>query len=148
MTTTTLPDIESLSFKIEQEMRVKAPIDVTFAALLEQLGPGFEKHDGEPAFQTRSVARRPLVPRPGRQQRPLLGHCAGHQAAHAARVLRPADDVARCRQQRAVQAREENGETIIKFHHAGFGNVPDDMKKGMVTGWNYIIDHARQRAEK
>ena len=43
MTTTTLPDIESLSFKIELETRVMAPIDVTFAALLEQLGPGFEK---------------------------------------------------------------------------------------------------------
>ena len=38
MTTTTLPDIESLSFKIELETRVKAPIDVTFAALLRPDG--------------------------------------------------------------------------------------------------------------
>jgi hypothetical protein len=44
--------------------------------------------------------------------------------------------------------REENGETIIKFRHAGLGIVPEEMKKGMVTGWTYIVDHARQRAEK
>jgi len=42
---------------------------------------------------------------------------------------------------------EQDGETIIKFHHLGFGNVPDEQKKGMVGGWNYIADRARQRAE-
>ena len=46
MTTTTIPDLESLSFKIEQEIRVRASLEVTFAALLDQLGSGFEKDDG------------------------------------------------------------------------------------------------------
>ena len=46
MTTMTVPDLESLSFKIEQEIRVRASLEVTFAALLDQLGSGFEKDDG------------------------------------------------------------------------------------------------------
>ena len=45
MTTMTVPDLESLSFKIEQEIRVRASLEVTFAALLDQLASGFEKDD-------------------------------------------------------------------------------------------------------
>ena len=148
MTTTTLPDIESLSFKIELETRVKAPIDVTFAALLEQLGPGFEKSEGE------SMAFK-LEAWPGGRWFRDLGDGNGHCWGHVQAIKRPtllefsgplmmSHAVANNVQYRL---REENGETIIKFHHAAFGNIPDDMKKGMVTGWNYIIDHARQRAE-
>ncbi len=48
MATMTLPDLESLTFKIEQEIRVRASLEVTFNALLEQLGPAFEKDDGVP----------------------------------------------------------------------------------------------------
>ena len=43
---------------------------------------------------------------------------------------------------------EENGETLIKFHHTGFGNVPEDFKKGMKGGWAKINETVRQRAEK
>ena len=46
--TKTPADIESLTLKITQEIRVKAPIDVTFAALLEKMGPANEKPDGTP----------------------------------------------------------------------------------------------------
>ncbi len=38
MTTLTAPDIDTLTLRIEQEIHVKAPIDVTFAALLEDWG--------------------------------------------------------------------------------------------------------------
>jgi hypothetical protein len=142
MTTTALPDIESLSFKIELETRVKAPIDVTYAALLEQLGPGFEKSDGE------SMAFK-LEAWPGGRWFRDLGDGNGHCWATVQAIKRPtllefsgplmmSHAVANNVQYRL---REENGET------AGFGIIPEDMKKGMVTGWNYIIDHARQRAE-
>ena len=48
MTTLTAPDLDALSLKIEQEIHVKAPIDVTFAALLEELGPSSNRPDGTP----------------------------------------------------------------------------------------------------
>src|ERR1700744_6515995 len=39
--------LENLTLTIDQEIRVQAPLDVTFAALLEQLGPGNETMDGK-----------------------------------------------------------------------------------------------------
>jgi hypothetical protein len=38
--------LENLTLTINQEIHVQAPLDVTFAALLEQLGPGNETPDG------------------------------------------------------------------------------------------------------
>jgi uncharacterized protein YndB with AHSA1/START domain len=148
MTTMTLPDIESLSFKIEQEMRVKAPIDVTFAALLEQLGPGFERMAGEPMPFT-------LEAWPGGRWFRDLGDGNGHCWATVQAIKRPTllefsgPLMMSYAVSNNVQYRlsEQDGETIIKFHHLGFGNVPDEQKKGMVGGWNYIADRARQRAE-
>ena len=37
--TATDQTLENLTLTINQEIHVKAPLDVTFAALLEQLGP-------------------------------------------------------------------------------------------------------------
>jgi hypothetical protein len=49
-----------------------------------------------------------------------------------------------------VQCRlsEQDGETLIKFCHAGFGLIQEDHKKGVVTGWAHILGQARQRAER
>src|SRR5438067_13710051 len=46
--TLTLPGIESLSLTVNEEIRVRAPLDATFQALLEQLGPRSEMTDGTP----------------------------------------------------------------------------------------------------
>jgi hypothetical protein len=42
---------------------------------------------------------------------------------------------------------EESGGTLIKFRHSGFGLIQDDHKTGVVTGWSYIHEKVRQRAE-
>src|SRR2546429_6339200 len=44
--TLTLPGIESLSLSVNEEIRVRASLDRTFKALLEQLGPHNETPDG------------------------------------------------------------------------------------------------------
>jgi hypothetical protein len=41
-------DVESLSPQVEQQIHVNAPLEVTFAALLDQLGPLNETADGKP----------------------------------------------------------------------------------------------------
>lgn len=148
MTTMTAPDIESLSLKIEQEIRVKAPIGVAFAALLEQLGPGFERNDGSPMpFK--------LEAWPGGRWFRDLGDNNGHCWATVQAIKQPtllefsgplmmSFPVANNVQYRLS---EQDGETLIKFCHAGFGLISDEHKKGMVSGWTYIHDQARQRAE-
>ena len=45
--TATDQTLENLTLTINQEIHVQAPLDVTFAALLEQLGPGNETPDGK-----------------------------------------------------------------------------------------------------
>src|ERR1039457_2199121 len=149
MTTMTLPELDALTPKIEQEIRVKAPIDVTFAALLEQLGPAFKKLDGTPMpFK--------LEAWPGGRWFRDLGDGNGHCWATVQAIKRPtllefsgplmmSFAVATNVQYRLS---EQDGETLIKFCHAGFGPVPEEHKKGMVSGWAYIGDQARQRAEK
>jgi hypothetical protein len=46
--TLTAPTIEDLTLNLSQEIQVRAPLEVTFAALLEQIGPQNETHDGKP----------------------------------------------------------------------------------------------------
>ena len=40
--------IENLTLNVTQEIHVRAPLDVTFAALVDQLGPYNEMPDGTP----------------------------------------------------------------------------------------------------
>lgn len=149
MTTMTLPDIESLSLKVNQEIRVKAPIDVTFAALLEQLGPGSEHPDGTPM-------RMKLEAWPGGRWFRDLGDDNGHCWATVQAIKRPtllelcgpmfmSYPVANNVQYRLS---EESGETVIKFCHAGFGLIQEEHRKGVVTGWSHVHQKVRERAER
>jgi hypothetical protein len=146
--TSTLPDIESLSLLINQEIRVRASIDVTFAALLEQLGPGSEMPDGRPMPLK-------IEPWPGGRWFRDLGDNNGHFWAHVQAIKRPtllefcgplmmSHPVANNVQYRLS---EEDGETIIRFRHSGFGLVQEDHKKGVSGGWAYIHEQVRKRAE-
>ncbi len=149
MTTMTLPGVESLTFKIEQEIRVNASLEVTFNALLEQLGPSFETHDGK-SLQMKLEAW------PGGRWFRDLGDGNGHCWATVQAIKRPtllefsgplmmSFPVANNVQYRLA---EQNGETLIKFCHAGFGDIPEDRKNGMRGGWSMIHESVRQRAEK
>jgi hypothetical protein len=149
MTALAALDVENLSLLIEQEIRVRASIDVTFAALLEQLGPLSEKPDGTPMHMT-------LEPWPGGRWFRDLGDGNGHLWAHVQAIKRPAllefcgplfmsHPVANNVQYRLS---EEGGDTVIKFRHSGFGLVQDEHKKGVVTGWSYMHEQVRKRAEE
>jgi hypothetical protein len=148
MMTLTLPEIESLTLSVNQEIRVRASLEVTFAALLEQLGPGNERPDGTPMPLK-------LEPWPGGRWFRDLGDGSGHFWAHVQAIKRPtliefsgplfmSHPVANNVQYRLS---DEGGETLIKFCHSGFGLVQDEHKRGVVTGWNYILEQARKRAE-
>jgi hypothetical protein len=148
MTTMTIPDLETLTLKIEQEIRVKAPIDVTFAALLEELGPSSNRPDGTPMNMK-------IEPWPGGRWFRDLGDGNGHYWATVQAIKRPtllefsgplfmSYPVANNVQYRLS---EQNGETLIKFCHAGFGLIQEDHRKGVVTGWSHMHENARKRAE-
>jgi uncharacterized protein YndB with AHSA1/START domain len=146
--TTTISEIESLSLAIELETRVNAPIGVTFDALLEQLGPGSERPDGTPMNMK-------IEAWPGGRWFRDLGDNNGHFWANVQAIKRPTllefcgPLMMSYPVSNNVQYRlsEEGGVTTIKFRHGGFGLIPEEYKKNVVTGWTYMLEQARKRAE-
>ena len=149
MTTLTATELENLTLRIEQEIRVKASLEVTFAALLEQLGPGNEKPDGTPMPFT-------LEAWPGGRWFRDLGDGNGHFWANIQAIKRPtllefngplfmSHPVTNNVQYRLSH---ENGETLIKFVHSGFGLVDPEHRKGVNGGWSYMNEQVRKRAEE
>lgn len=140
--------IEEMTLNIEQEIHVKASLETTFAALLEQIGPGNERPDGSPMPMQ-------LEPWPGGRWFRDLGDGNGHLWAHVQAIKRPAliefagplfmsYPVANNVQYRLS---EEAGGTLIRFRHSGFGFIDDEHRKGVVSGWSYMLEKARDRAE-
>ena len=74
--------IEHLSLDITEEIRVRASLDTTFAALLEEMGPGNQGHQGAPMPMT-------LEPWPGGRWFRDLGDGNGHLWGHVQAIKRP-----------------------------------------------------------
>ena len=152
MTATTMTQtsrsVEDLILEIRKEIFVKAPISTTFEALIEQVGPGNERPDGEPMPMT-------LEAWPGGRWFRDLGDKNGHFWGHVQAIKRPTlleisgPLFASYPFASNVQYRlsESNGGTLITFHHVGLGLVEDAHRKGVQTGWSYILEGVRKRAE-
>lgn len=141
--------IEDLTLLVEQEIHVRASLEDTFEALLEQLGPHNEGGVDRPMPMV-------LEAWPGGRWYRDLGKDNGHLWAHVQAIKRPtliefsgplfmSHPVANNVQYRLS---EEPGGTLIKFRHSGFGLVQEDHRKGVTGGWGYINDKIRQRAER
>jgi hypothetical protein len=140
--------IEEMTLNITQEIRVRAPLATTFAALLEQLGPGNEHPDGTPMHMK-------LEAWPGGRWFRDLGDGDGHFWGNVQAIKRNtlleisgplfmSYPVANNIQYRLS---EEGGETVIRFCHSGFGLIEEAHRKGVSTGWAYMHEQARKRAE-
>jgi hypothetical protein len=42
---------------------------------------------------------------------------------------------------------EVDGGTMIRFHHAALGLIPDGYREGLVQGWTNMFAAIRKRAE-
>jgi hypothetical protein len=140
--------MEDLTLSITQEIHVRASLETTFAALLEQIGPSNEKPDGD-AFPMK------LEPWPGGRWYRDLGEQNGHLWGHVQAIKRPtlleiygplfmSYPVASNVQYRLS---EVEGGTLITFRHTALGLILDEHRSGVGKGWSYIHDHIRKRAE-
>ena len=147
--TTTLSEIESLSLTVNQEIRGNASLEVTFEALLEQLGPGNEMSNGTPMPMK-------LEAWPGGRWFRDLGDGNGHYWGTVQAIKHPtllefsgplfmSQPVANNVQYRLS---EENGVTVIKFRHLGFGLIQEEHRKGVTGGWGHMNELVRKRAER
>ncbi len=146
--TSTEQSLENLTFTLNQEIHVKAPLDVTFAALLEQLGPGNETPDGA------SLNMR-IEPWPGGRWYRDLGDDNGHLWGHVQAIKRPTlleftgPIFASFPLVNNVQYRlkEVDGGTLIVFRHTAMGLLTDDHRANMPKGWGSMHDRVRKHAE-
>jgi hypothetical protein len=140
--------IENLTLNVTQEVHVRASLETTFAALLEQLGPQNDTPDGKPMPLK-------LEAWPGGRWYRDLGDNNGHFWAYVQAIKRPtliefagplfmSYPVASNVQYRLS---EEQGGTLIQFHHTALGLITDDHRQGVVKGWTHILAGIRTRAE-
>jgi uncharacterized protein YndB with AHSA1/START domain len=139
---------EDMTLNVTQEVRVQAPIETTFEALLEELGPSNETPDG-------THIPMKLEAWPGGRWFRDLGDGNGHFWATVQAIKRPtliefagplfmSYPVSNNVQYRLS---EENGETVIRFCHAGFGLIQEAHRKGVTSGWASLLEKIRKRAE-
>jgi uncharacterized protein YndB with AHSA1/START domain len=143
----TQPGIESLSVVITQEIHVEASLENTFAAILEQIGPYNETPQGPMPMKIEAW--------PGGRWYRDLGDNNGHFWGTVQAIKRPTlleisgPLFMSYATTNNLQYRlsEENGGTLIRFHHKAFGIIPEDHRKGMTEGWTHINTRIRDRAE-
>jgi|SRR5882724_5179059 len=140
--------IEDLTLSITQEIHVKASLEKTFAALLEQLGPGNDTPDG------RQMPLK-LEAWPGGRWYRDLGDGNGHLWGHVQAIKKPTliefcgplfmSYPVSCNVQYRLS--EADGGTLIKFHHLALGLISDEHRSGVVMGWTHILEGVRKRLE-
>lgn len=144
----TLPGIESLTLTVTQEIHVRASIEQTFEALLEQLGPENESERGKMPMK--------LEAWPGGRWFRDLGAGDGHFWGQVQAIKRPSllEITGPLFMSYAVVSNlqyrltEENGETVIKFHHKAFGLIQEEHRRGVTAGWTHINERVKARAER
>lgn len=140
--------LENLTLNITQEIHVRASLEATFEALVEQLGERNAHPDGTPMPMK-------LEAWPGGRWYRDLGEGNGHFWGHVQAIKRPAllelcgplfmsYPVASNVQYRLS---EVDGGTLLKFHHTALGLIIDEHRKGVTTGWASIHERVRKAAE-
>jgi uncharacterized protein YndB with AHSA1/START domain len=148
MNATAAPRTDDLTLNLNQEIHVRAPLETTFAALLEQIGPENDTPEGKPMPMK-------IEPWPGGRWFRDLGGDNGHFWGNVQAIKRPtlleitgplflSYPVISNVQYRLA---EVDGGTLITFRHSALGFIPDDIKSGMTRGWTHIHDRVRQKAE-
>ena len=144
----TAPTLDNLTLDLQEEIHVRASLDATFEALLEQMGPGNTGVAGVPMPMV-------LEARPGGRWYRDLGDDNGHFWGHVQAIKRPtllevtgplfmSMPVVSNIQYRL---KEVDGGTLISFRHSALGLVPDDFKQGLTKGWAPLHERIRKQAE-
>ena len=148
-TAVTVPEVEDLTLSITEEIHVKATLQATFEALLEQLGPGMTGAEEKPMPMK-------IEAWPGGRWYRDLGDGNGHLWAHVQAIRRPTllEFYGPLMMSYAVASNvqyrlsEDQGGTLVTFHHYAVGAIPAEYRKAMEGGWHTIHERAKQRAER
>ena len=139
--------VNELTMTIHQEVRVRAPLDVTFAAVLDELGP--EHHVGED-----HPLPMKLEARPGGRWYRDLGEDNGHLWGHVQAIKRPnlieisgplfMSFAAISNVQYRLSPTDDG--TLITFKVTTLGMLTEEARK-MEGGWKISNERIRLAAE-
>lgn len=144
----TAQKIEDFTLTITLETHVHAPIDTTFAAVLDQVGPLNETPEGQ-------SLKMKLEDWPGGRWYRDLGDGNGHFWGTVQAIKRPTL-LELCGPLFAsyplvsnLQYRlsEEKAGTLIKFRHTAFGFMEEQHRLGVGKGWTHMLERVREQAE-
>jgi uncharacterized protein YndB with AHSA1/START domain len=139
---------DNLTLTITHEILVRSSLTATFAALVEQLGPANETHDGKPLPMK-------IEPWPGGRWFRDLGDDNGHFWGQVQAIKRPTllEITGPLMMSSAVVSNVQyrlsavDGGTLIAFRHTALGLLPDGYRDGFTKGWIHTLDQTRRRAE-
>ena len=146
LTNTTEEAIHTIN--ICKEVEIAAAIEVTFGAVLEELGPGGVMPDGKP-FPMK------IEPWPGGRWYRDLGNNSGHFWGHVQVIKPPAllelfgpmfmSYPAISHVQYRLTA--EGAGTRLKLTHRSLGLIPQEHREGVTQGWEHGLKRIRELAE-
>ena len=147
--TATAPTLEDLTMTIQQTIEVAAPLEATFEALLEQMGPANQTPDGKTLAMV-------LEPFPGGRWFRDLGEDNGHFWGHVQAIKRPTlleisgplflSTAVISNVQYRLSAID--GGTLITFRHMSLGFMPDGYREGIGSGWMPLLERVKRQAEQ
>ncbi len=149
MTTETQRQHSIESVEIHKSIDIAAPIEVAFAAMLDEIGPDSQMMDGTPMpFK--------LEAWPGGRWFRDLGNNAGHLWGHV-QVIKPPTLLEICGPlmmsypaANHIQYRftAQGSGTRLTFVHRGMGWITPEHREGMTKGWSHWIEKIGARAER
>ena len=140
-------EIETIT--ISREIKIAAPIEIAFEAMLEEIGPGGEMPGGKPF---------PMVIEqwPGGRWYRDLGDHAGHLWGHV-QVIKPPTLLEICGplmmsypafNHLQYRLKAEGGVTRLVFLHRAKGPILPGHRDGLPEGWKYWLERIRELAER
>jgi uncharacterized protein YndB with AHSA1/START domain len=144
----TATKMEDFTFTISLDTLVRAGIEATFAAVLEQVGPLNQTPEGV-------SLKMKLEAWPGGRWYRDLGDGNGHYWGTVQAIKKPTlleicgPLFASYPLVSNVQYRlsEEKGGTLISFRHTALGFIQEEHKAGVLKGWTYMLESLKARAE-
>ena len=136
------------TFEIQREVEISAPIEITFEATLEQLGPGGEMPGGKP-FPMK------IEPWPGGRWYRDLGNNSGHLWGHV-QVIKPPTLLEiygplmmsyAAVNHLQYRLKGEGNVTRLAFLHRAVGSILPEHRDGLPQGWEYWLARIRKLAE-
>jgi len=137
-------NIEDLTLDVEQHIEVRAPIEDVFKSVLNRLGKGFARPDGELLnMNVEEFAGGRWYRDLGDGIQYLWGHVQVIKAPTLLELSGPMFMSYPALNHLEVKLNEANGETKVTLRHRAVGMIDPQHREGVSTGWNGFLESVK-----